>query len=204
MMSRILITLLLLAANLVAVNEAGAQTKRKHRKPRLRTVVRYVWQPEKGSLFYKLTRELPQISKIEISHIQSALHPGPLRSDEILFHGKEPVRILATTTLLNRDTQGVTKFWRRLNQASGDLCFAPAYMLKFYSDDRELFETIVCFGCQNLMLPDGELWGFDAHGIAGVSLLKELNSLFPQSPNKSLDRSGGSVFRNIIGAAKVG
>jgi hypothetical protein len=167
------------------------------------TIVRYVWPPEKGSLFYKLTRVLPTISKIEISHIESALHPGPLAANEAVFVGKHPVRILATTTVRDHEAQTITRFWRRLNQASGDLCFAPAYWLKFYSNDDLVFETIVCFGCQNLVLPDGEFWGFDAHGVVGAQLLKQLNALFPQSPNESLDASGGSVFLNLIRPAML-
>ena len=77
----------------------------------------------------------------------------------------------------DHEAQTITRFWRRLNQASGDLCFAPAYWLKFYSNNDLVFETIVCFGCQVLVLPDGEFWGFDARGVVGAQLLKQLNAV---------------------------
>jgi hypothetical protein len=202
-MSRSLIIVLLIATNLMAASEVGAQTKSKRRTPRYGTIIRDVWPPEKGSSFYKLTRALPPISKIEIIRIQLALHPGPLTANEALFDGKVPVRTLGTKTVINRDAQTIAGFWRRLNHASSNACDSPQFWLKFYSRNGLVFETIVSFGCRNLMLSGGESLGFQADGRAGKTLLKKLNALFPQSPNKSLDRSGGSVFRIRLGTANV-
>lgn len=194
-MSRSLIIFLVIATNLVAVSELGAQTNSKRRKPRYGTIVHHVWPPEKGSSFYELTRELPPISRIEIGHIKLALHPGPLATDEALFDGKHPVRILGTKAVRDRDARTIAGFWRRLNHASSNACDSPQFWLKFYSQNGFVFETIVSFGCRNLMLSGGESLGFNADGRAGKTLLKKLNALFAQSPNHSLNRSGGSVFR---------
>ena len=202
MISRILISVLVSTIALASFTATNAQTKRKH-KQRIVTIIPTTWEPEPDSLFYKLTRGLPTVTKVEISHIQSALGPGALPPDVVLFQGKEPIRILATRTLLNHDAAVVTNIWRRLKRSTSNACFAPAYLLKFYSNDRELFATIVCFACQNIMLPDGNTWGFDARNGAGLMLLNELKVLLAQSPNNSLDASGGSEFHNLIRPAML-
>lgn len=186
-MKRTLIAGLLLTVVAAPYIDADGQTNRKrHRRARTVIVELNSWEPEKGSLFYKLTRALPAVSQVEISEIQSALALGPRPADVVLFQGKEPIRILTTKTLLNHEAESFTSTWRQLKRGSSSACFAPAYLLEFYSAKRELFQTIVCFRCSNLMLTDGDYWGFDADGPAGARLLKKLKALLPPSPNKAL------------------
>ncbi|HKO41939.1 MAG TPA: hypothetical protein VJU84_01510 [Pyrinomonadaceae bacterium] len=185
-MTRILVFGLLFTVIVTSYTNTSGQTNRKrHRAGRTVTVVVHSWEPEKGSLFHKLTRALPAVSKVEISQIESALAPGPQPDDVVLFENKEPIRVLTTRTLLDRDARSLTTTWRQLNRGSSSACFAPAYLLKFYSAERQLFATIVCFACSNLMLTGGESFGFDADGPAGAELLKKLKALLPQSPNKA-------------------
>jgi hypothetical protein len=195
-MSRSLIIILLVGTYVVAGSDVCAQSKSKGLKPRYGTIVRYEWPPEKGSPFYKLTRELPRISKIEISQVRSALHPGPLAENETLFRPNIRLHVLATKTVTERDSRNIIRLWRRLNQASSNACDSPAYWLKFYSLDGLVLETVLSFGCRNLVVSGGDWFGFHADGPAGKALLRKLEALFPQSPNKSLDASGGGVFRN--------
>ena len=59
-------------------------------------------------------------------------------------------------------------------------CFAPAYLLRTYVEDKLYFESIICFHCHNLMLSeDGEFWGFDAGGKEGQELLSAIKALLP-------------------------
>jgi hypothetical protein len=116
---------------------------------------------------------------VEVAQIQSGLSLDPSSSDRLIFQGKEVIRVLKTKTLVGDDAESFAKIWRQLNQGSSNACFAPAYLLRFYSGDQQLFETIVCFHCRNLMLTDGEFWGFDADNPVGSKLLKELQILFP-------------------------
>ena len=190
-MSRTLIIGLLILTNMVTAGELCAQTKSNRHKPRYGTIVRYEWPPEKGSPFYKLTRELPPISKIEINQVRPALHPGQFAENEILFRPNIRVRILATKTVNGRDAHNVVSSWRRLNQASSNACDSPQYWLKFYSQDSPVLETVLSFGCRNLVVSGGEWFGFHADGRAGKALIRKLDALFRQSPNKSLDASGG-------------
>jgi hypothetical protein len=186
-MSRSLIIILLVGTNFLANSDLCAQSKSKRHKPRYGTIVRYEWPPKKGSPFYRFTRELAPISKIEIRQVRLALHPGPLAANEILFRPNIPLRVLATKTVEERDAQNIIHSWRRLNQASSNACDSPAYWLKFYSGDSLVLETLLSFVCRNLVVSDGEWFGFHADGPAGKTLLRKLDALFQQSPNKSLD-----------------
>ena len=164
-----------------------SQTKRKSQGSRRAvTVVLDSWEPEKGSFFRKVTRELPVVSKVEVAQIGSGLSLDPSSSDRLIFQGKEVIRVLKTKTLVGDEAESFAKIWRQLNQGSSNACFAPAYLLRFYSGDQQLFETLVCFHCRNLMLTDGEFWGFDADNPAGSKLLKELQVLFPPIAEQAL------------------
>jgi hypothetical protein len=150
---------------------ADAQKRTKGRKSNRKAVETYVvaesWEPEKGSLFFKYTRQLPDVTRVKL---------------RLIRNDKDQVRILASTILLNDEAAQFAKVWRGLKRGVGAGCFVPAYQLKFYSNDKLLLETDVCFHCHNLtLLNDGlfEHWGFDADGKSGQALLNSLKALLP-------------------------
>jgi len=123
---------------------------------------------------------------VQVSQIQSGLSLGLRSADVVVFQGKEPIRIMSSKILVGQKAERFAKIWRQVNRGGANACFAPAYLIKFYAGDEQLFETIVCFHCRNLMLTDGDFWGFDADGPAGLNLLKELKSLFPPIAEQAL------------------
>jgi len=196
-MTKILIATLL---TVVLAAHLESQTKRKSQGSRRAvTVALDSWEPERGSLFRKVTRELPVVSKVEVALIQSGLSLDPRSGERLIFQGKEVIRVLKTRTLSGNEAESFAKIWRQLNQGSSNACFAPAYLLKFYSGDQQLFETIVCFHCRNLMLTDGEFWGFDADNPAGSRLLKGLQTVLAPIDERALgaDSPGAGFFSEM-------
>lgn len=173
-MSRPVAILVLLVVATLAASNVEAQKKRKGRTV---TTVVYVWEPTPGSAFYKFTRALPKVSKVELSQI--AGREDQVSSESLVF-GKERVRIFRSKSLKGDDAEKFATIWRRQKQGAGMACFAPAFLLRFYANDKLSFETIVCFNCHNLMLSDdGEFWGFDAAGKEGQELLNAIKDLLP-------------------------
>jgi hypothetical protein len=81
---------------------------------------------------------------------------------------------------LDDDAEQFLKLWRRLKRGSGAACFVPAYNVKFYSSESLVLDSEICFGCDNLTLPNGALhkqWGFDGRGPEGQALLSALKKL---------------------------
>ncbi len=181
-----LISVIVLGISIVA--DAQKRTKRRKSKPKAveTYVVAESWEPERGSLFFKQTRQLPDVTRVEL---------------RLIRNGKDQVRVLASKILLNDEAKQFTKVWRGLKRGVGAGCFVPAYQLKFYSNDQLLLETDVCFHCHNLTLPNGGLfehWGFDADGKSGQALLKSLKALLPTNDGLTTHSTGARVSLDVI------
>ena len=163
---------LILAPLFLAVFVLGsalAQNRSRHRKHKPLPVgtgtSAISWEPEEGSAFLVYTRKLPTVTKIELHQITK--HDGQ-------------VQILSSKTLLGDDAEQFANLWRHLKRGSGAACFVPAYNVKFYSGESLVLDTEVCFGCDNLTLPNGasnKQWGFDGNGPEGQALLSALKTL---------------------------
>jgi hypothetical protein len=69
----------------------------------------------------------------------------------------------------------------------GPNCHAPPFAYRFYSGDKLLYDTSVCWGCQNIIVgPDGKrhYFYFDTKAKEAVELFDESNKLFPDHPAK--------------------
>lgn len=97
-------------------------------------------------------------------------------------------------TIYGKKCAEITDTWRSLTfQPNGALCHAPPYGLRFYRNDKLLFETTVCWKCHNFYMPEmdprtGEakllLYGFKEDS-ASRKLLRTLQKLLPiPKPNK--------------------
>ena len=163
----LILTTLVLAV--FVVGSVLAQNKRRHRKHKSIPVGTGTspisWEPEEGSAFRAYTRNLPAVTKIELQQITK--HDGQ-------------VQILSSKILVDDEAEQFAKLWRRLKRGSGAGCFVPAYDVKFYSGESLVLDTEVCFGCDNLTLPNGASstqWGFDRSGLEGRALLSALKTL---------------------------
>jgi hypothetical protein len=162
---------------LLATVKSGSVVAQKKAKRRSVTKVVYVWEPTPGSAFHKFTRALPKVDKVELSQI--AGREGQAAEESIVF-GKQRVRIFSSKSLIGVQAEKFAEIWRRQKQGVGMACFAPAFLLRFYVEEKLYFETIVCFHCHNLVLSDDEeFWGFDAAGKEGQELLNAIKGLLP-------------------------
>ena len=149
------------------------------KKTKLRSVTRvaYVWEPIPGSVFHKFTRALPKVSRVEVNQIAGREEQA---SGESIVFGKQHVRISSSKSLIGAQAEKFAGIWRSQKQGVGMACFAPAFLLRFYGDEKLYFETIVCFHCHNLLLSDDEqFWGFDAAGKEGKELLNAIKDFLP-------------------------
>lgn len=142
------------------------------------------------------TDSLPAFDRLEIYAVSM---PKP-------FSGKRPKRepgentfpvrpykvhadIHAQTTITDEDCAKVRAAWQALafDRFGGAMCHFPAYGLRFYLKDVMLYETTVCWQCQNFYLPsfdsDKKEFTYGWYGFANDDnarhLLKLLQRLLP-------------------------
>ena len=75
----------------------------------------------------------------------------------------------------------------RMSYISGPNCHAPPFAYRFYSGDKLLYDTSICWGCQNIIVgPDGKrhYFYFQTKTKEAVQLFEESNKLFPDHPAK--------------------
>jgi hypothetical protein len=159
-----------LALLIVAPEATNAQRARHKRKPtHVAGGVENGWPPGKDSLLYKYTRQLPTVDTVEVNEVRL----GPTEGQ-----GYE-TKTLKTVTLHGVDAERFAKVWRVLNNGEGAGCFSPAYMVKFFADQKLLLGSTICFHCRNLTLPTGnssEIYSFDAVGPTGKNLLAAIQA----------------------------
>ena len=165
---------LLLFAYVASSDVVDGQKKKGPR--RTVTEIVYAWDPKPGSAFYNYTKALPRVSRFEVSHIAGR---DDQRFTEVKVFGRQLVRLSRTKTIAGDEAEDFAKIWRRQKQGTGAGCFAPAFLIRAYVEDKLYFETVICFHCHNLLLSeDGEFWGFDASGEEGKELLTGIQRLF--------------------------
>ncbi len=108
------------------------------------------------------TDALPRFDRIELYAVSMPRHfsdeqPKREPSDQTF-----PVRpygvfadIHAQKTITGGDCDKVRKAWQslRFDRLGGAFCHYPAYGLRLYRDDVLLFETTICWECQNFYVP---------------------------------------------------
>jgi len=77
----------------------------------------------------------------------------------------------------------ITDAWRSLSfQPNGALCHVPPYGVRFYRDNKLLFETTVCWKCHNFYMPEIDLQTGELrvllYGFKDNSHAKKLLSIF--------------------------
>lgn len=65
-------------------------------------------------------------------------------------------RVLTEKTLGPAESKAVCDNWRRLsfNMGASAFCHHPPYGLRFYRNNRLLYDTTVCWECSNFFVPD--------------------------------------------------
>jgi len=116
----------------------------------------------------KATVRLPECDRVEIEHLQ------------------DRNTVLSQVTLTGTDAEAFAAQWR--SQTFGSqyqmMCHEPVFGFKFYKGSTLLFETTVCFHCQNFVVRtpvDIFYWGFDTSTVESRQLLARLQVLFPAS-----------------------
>jgi hypothetical protein len=108
--------------------------------------------------------------------------------------------IHAHATITGKDCEQLHTAWQSLafDRLGGAFCHYPVYGLRFYRDDQLLFETTVCWQCQNFYLPsyDEEKRRFTHgwYGFANDNNAKQLLALLRQHlphPEIDADRKDG-------------
>jgi hypothetical protein len=109
------------------------------------------------------TEALPRCDKIEILALTFPKpFADPLERDipsekafPIRPYNKD-ARIEASTTITGASVESLAKTWRAMHfdKWGGAFCHEPVYGLRFYREDKLLFETSICWKCTNFYIPD--------------------------------------------------
>jgi hypothetical protein len=133
-----------------------------------------------------VTSSLPAIDRVEVFHLRGT---GLRESDPANATDGFPIRpyrsyshILGQTTLFGADAQALASLWRsqRFDWGVQALCHYPAYGFRYYSGSKLIFETSVCYRCNNFYTPTG-WWGFYTDTPQAADLLRRLRQIFPAS-----------------------
>lgn len=106
------------------------------------------------------TEALPRCDKVEVFALKPEI--GKAKND-VPKDRAFPIRpyavnaeIVDHTTLSGASAEKIVKAWRSMafDKFAGAFCHEPAYGLRFYREDKLLFETSVCWKCQNFYIPE--------------------------------------------------
>jgi len=103
--------------------------------------------------------------------------------------------IHSRTTVKGPDAERLAALYRGLKPRPnkpgtfiiGPNCHMPPFAYRFYSGDQLLYDTSVCWGCENLIVgPDGKrhYFYFNTTAKEAIELFNESNKLFPDYPAK--------------------
>ena len=135
---------------------------------------------------------LPEVDEVEVISLGDLKHNG-----QGFVEGRiSDYNILGQTVLRGDDAKKASELWRWIPRGRQymDLCFQPAYALRFKKDNKLLLETSVCWGCHIYTLPFGPFgrwgctteYGFDADSKNAQELLNLLKQKLPppEAPSK--------------------
>jgi len=133
-----------------------------------------------------VTTSLPPCDRVEVFHLDGG---GPRTATEDpskIFSGLRSAGILSTQDFTGSDAEALAALWR--SQTFGwdfqMLCHSPVYGFRFYTGNRLVFETTLCFHCSNFYVTvfgESGWWGFDAESPRARELLQRLQEVFPAS-----------------------
>ena len=137
-----------------------------------------------------VTTDLPAFDRAEIFTLRlsggfTALEkePGPDRFPIRPYDAFS--KIISEAELGPADSQQLRQLWRRLpfDALAGAMCHLPVYGLRCYDGDKLIFETTICWKCQNFYTPDDSKNGFGWFGFrsgpASATLLTFLRRHLP-------------------------
>lgn len=158
------------------------------------------------------TESFPEVDRIELFRLRVSDKSVPpkepnveqMSKDKFLvrsFDGsvrdneKSYIDVDSHVTIKAGNCKEIVETWRKMKfKPNGAFCHAPPYGVRFYKDDKLLFETTICWKCHNFFIPEydpesGELkmviFGFDDNANA-----KKLLNLFQRAlPLKSKEKS---------------
>jgi len=65
------------------------------------------------------------------------------------------VEVAAHVTIDGKKCKNITDAWRSMTfQPNGALCHVPPYGIRFFRNEKLLFETTVCWKCHNFYMPE--------------------------------------------------
>ncbi len=94
-------------------------------------------------------------------------------------------QIIGKVALHGDDAKTVAELWRSLprGRVFSAMCHNPGYALRFKRGGKTIFETTVCWKCNNYSMPMGifgsMVYGFDASTKPAISLLEILKKQVP-------------------------
>ena len=159
------------------------------------------------------TESLPEVDRIELFRVvrdsdnsvppkepnveQMSKDKFLIRSFDgsVLGNEKSYIDVDSHVTIKADRCKEIVETWRKMKfKPNGAFCHVPPYGVRFYKDDKLLFETTICWKCHNFYIPEydpktGELkmviFGFDDNANA-----KKLLNLFQRAlPLKSKEKN---------------
>ena len=144
------------------------------------------------------TESFPNVDRIELftldlDHRHKEKAPDDPTQERFQIGGKQGfgggetfeifVEVVSKVTIDGKKCKDMTDAWRSLSfQPNGALCHTPPYGVRFYRENKLLFETTICWECHNFYLPEidpktGEM-KLQLFGFKNDSHAKKLLAIF--------------------------
>ena len=95
---------------------------------------------------------------------------------------------LASLELRDEKAAPLGRLWRGLKTGGGMGCFAPGYLLEFYSGENLLLSAHVCFHCRNVEIPEYGITSIDGDHKALERLQTFVTQALPYREPDGKDR----------------
>lgn len=141
----------------------------------------------KSKVCLEHSTRLPDYDRIRIY----ALEGQPTRDIDgfpILPYKDAVCKIVAEKEVTGKQALEICAAWRKLNDESNRaMCHLPPYGFRFYQGDRMVFQTSICWKCNNYYGPDekgNSVWYGMATDKESAALLKLCRKLLPHPKSK--------------------
>jgi hypothetical protein len=134
------------------------------------------------------TTELPNFDKIKVY----ALSGEPFRGEQgfpILPYDGAVSKIVDEKEITGKQAEAICKLWRTLSDEPNQaMCHSPPYGFRFYKGDELIYQTSMCWKCNNYYGPNDEgksIWYGLKTDKQSAALLKLCRKLLPHPDIKN-------------------
>ena len=135
---------------------------------------------------------LPPVDEVRLLRLDSRSPDVDQGHYEIEGSSTDRLHIAQSATLSGPDAERLASAWRSLRFYPGSLaaCFDPHHVVRFFSKGKLLSEVVVCFQCENAMIPS-----FPSRAMISMVAVEESEKALLQDFQTGVEAAVGAFTR---------